>query len=108
MTDPSLTPSPYEPHPELYSYEAAVNGEYAAVIHEPGEGCTSCDVSSDFYARLDAENDARWVRENAELAAAQADKEAGAVTDREWYGNRSSRTGASASYRLYISSSKCS
>ena len=28
MTDPSLTPSPYEPHPELYSYEAAVNGDY--------------------------------------------------------------------------------
>ena len=74
MTDPSLTPSPYEPHPELYSYEAAVNGDYPAVIHEPEEGCTPCDVSSDFYARLDAENDARWVR--AERAAHAGDGEA--------------------------------
>ena len=74
MTDPSRTPSPYEPHPGLYSYEAAVNGDYPAVIHEPGERCTPCDVSSDFYAPLDAENDARWVR--AESAAHAGDWEA--------------------------------
>lgn len=78
MTNPSQTPTPCEPHPERYSYEAAVNGDYPAVIHEAGEGCTPCDVSAEFYARLDAEDDAHWVRENAGLAAEQADMEAGA------------------------------
>ena len=76
MTNPSQTTTPCEPHPELYSYEAAVNGDYPAVIHEPGE-CAPCDVFSDFYARQDAEDDARWVRENAGLAAEQAGREAG-------------------------------
>ena len=75
---PSLTPTLHEPHPELYSYEAAVNGEYPAVIHEAGEGCKPCDVSAEFYARLDTEDDARWVRETAGLVAEQADMEAGA------------------------------
>jgi len=46
------------------------------VIHEPGES-GPCDVSAEFYARLDAEDGARWVRENAELVAGQADKGAG-------------------------------
>ena len=31
MADPSLTPNPYEPHPDRYCYKAAVNGEYPAV-----------------------------------------------------------------------------
>jgi len=60
-----------EPHPELYSYEAAVNGDYPAAIHEAGGGCAPCEASAAFYARLDAENDARWVR--AERAAEAGD-----------------------------------
>ena len=60
----STKPTPLEPHPERYSFEAAVNGEYPAVIHEPGE-CKACDISAAVIARLDAENDAHWVRQEA-------------------------------------------
>jgi hypothetical protein len=65
------TPTLYEPHPELYSYEAAVDGDYPAVIHEAGEGCAPCGASAAFYTRLNAENDARWVQ--AERAADAGD-----------------------------------
>ena len=57
-----------EPHPELYSYQAAVDGDYPAVIHERGE-CGPCDVSAEFIERQEAENDAYWIRDQADLEA---------------------------------------
>ena len=44
MTDQDLTPTLAEPHPELYSFEAAENGEYPAAIHDTG--CKPCDASA--------------------------------------------------------------
>jgi len=72
-----LTPTLAEPHPELYSFAVAENGEYPAVIHEAEEGCKPCDVSAEFYARLYAENDARWKAEQKALEAQRSEPEAG-------------------------------
>ena len=47
------TPTLHEPHPEKYSHEATVKGDYPAVIHEAGQ-CAACDASATYLARLNA------------------------------------------------------
>ena len=60
MPEPTVTPTTAEPHSALYSYDAAVNGDYPAVIHEPGEGCQPCDVSAASYGQCDRDTHAAW------------------------------------------------
>ena len=45
MTGQDVTPTLAEPHPELYSFEAAENGEYPAIVHD--EGCKPCEASAE-------------------------------------------------------------
>jgi hypothetical protein len=44
MPEPSLRPTLAEPHPERYSYQAAVNGDYPALCDDPG--CGPCQASA--------------------------------------------------------------
>ena len=46
-----------EPHPERYSFDAAENGEYPALCHDPG--CKPCE-----------ESEAAWRQEELERAGA--------------------------------------
>ncbi len=43
MSEPSLRPTLAEPHPERYSYEDAVSGDYPALCGNPE--CGPCQAS---------------------------------------------------------------
>ena len=61
-------PTLAEPHPERYSYEAAVNGEYPALCDDPD--CKPCEASEAAWRQEEAALDAAWRREELERAAA--------------------------------------
>lgn len=56
-----------EPHPEQYSYEAAVNGDYPAIVHD--SGCEPCDLTRQYWAEADAEQAEIRAREEAAYLA---------------------------------------
>ena len=57
-----------EPHPERYSFEAAVNGEYPALCDDPD--CQPCEASAAARRQEEAALDAAWRREELERAGA--------------------------------------
>lgn len=57
------TPTLAEPHPELYSWEAAENGEYPALCNDPE--CEPCAAS-----------EAAWAAEREAVAAEEAQQSA--------------------------------
>ena len=61
-------PALAEPHPERYSIEAAVNGEYPALCDDPD--CLPCQVSEAAWRQEEAALDAAWRREELGRAAA--------------------------------------
>ena len=61
-------PALAEPHPERYSIEAAVNGEYPALCDAPD--CQPCEASEAAWRQDEAALDAAWRREELEWAAA--------------------------------------
>ena len=61
-------PALAEPHPERYSCEAAVNGEYPDLCDAPD--CRPCQASAAAWAQEEAALDAAWRREELERAAA--------------------------------------
>ena len=44
MTDQDVPPTLAEPRPEMYSFEAAENGDYPAIVHDAG--CKPCEASA--------------------------------------------------------------
>ena len=68
-----------EPHPELYSYQAAINGDYPAIVHD--SGCEPCDLARQDEAEAEAEQAEREARpfaaylerEQAEAAEPEAE-----------------------------------
>ena len=62
-----LTPTLAEPHPERYSYEAAVNGEYPDLCD--AADCQPCQASAAAWAQEEAALDAAWRWEKLERAA---------------------------------------
>ena len=75
MTDQDVTPTLAEPHPELYSYEAAENGDYPAIVHD--EGCKPCEASAAAWEADDRALDERWKAEQKALEAQRSEPEAG-------------------------------
>ncbi len=75
MTDHDVTSTLAEPHPELYSYEAAVNGDYPAIVHDAG--CKPCDASAAAWEAAEIELDERWKAEQNAAEAQQNEPEAG-------------------------------
>ena len=61
-------PALAEPHPERYSFEAAVNGEYPALCDDPD--CKPCEASEAAWRQEEAALDAAWRREELGRAAA--------------------------------------
>ena len=57
-----------EPHPERYSYEAALNGEYPALCDDPD--CKPCQAPEAAWRQDEAALDAAWRRDELERAAA--------------------------------------
>ena len=65
-------PALAEPHPERYSYEAAVNGEYPALCDDPD--CQPCEAPEAAWAQEEAALDAAWRQDELDRAdAAQAE-----------------------------------
>ena len=52
MAAQDVTPTLAEPHPELYSFEAAENGEYPALCND--ESCKPCEASAAEWQKPEA------------------------------------------------------